>query len=460
MGRSLARTGLGFAASAVTVGLLVATSSTQPGAASVTVPDVTAPRVQAYVSALGAPDQLDPAQVVSRFRDPDARVSITPPAGWVRTPATALDRVSEEDTVEVARFQARLGDPALYAQPLPVTSGLLADATAVVLLSLVRDGSDLLRIDLGGLDPSTVKQLRGADAIDSETSYDGIVTFTRILVSRTTGRSAVIRGYVEIGARDAFSRAVLASIDSAVVESEGPNGARYVAPEPPPPPAPEPAAAPPDPSAGIRSEMIARARSMLGTPYVWGGNVAGLGMDCSSYISRAWGVSRYTTDSIGRVAVAITKDELLPGDAMNLETWRDPAGAGHMRMFDAWANAARTLVWVYEETPPRSVYRVVAYDDRYMPIRLIGLSGGGVAPLIVAPAPKPVATYAPRLATPRPTRTPRPTVTPTHTPTVTPTRTTVTARPSATRTSRPSATATPRRTTPRPSPTPRRTTAP
>ncbi|HVR89163.1 MAG TPA: hypothetical protein VHG53_06425 [Candidatus Limnocylindria bacterium] len=91
-------------------------------------------------------------------------------------------------------------------------------------------------------------------------------------------------------------------------------------------------------------------------------------------------------------------------------------------MFEAWANAAHTLVWVYEETPPRAVHRVVVYDDGSQPIRLDGLSGAGLAPLVPAPLPAPeqeLVPGAPRsLHTwmpppprpPRPARTPRPTV--------------------------------------------------
>jgi hypothetical protein len=156
---------------------------------------------------------------------------------------------------------------------------------------------------------------------------------------------------------------------------------------------------------------------MLNIPYVWGGNSTTNGMDCSAWLSRIWGVDRYSTDSIWQVSFQITKDELRPGDAINLTTGRDPKRLGHIRLFEAWANAAHTVMWVYEETPPRSVHRVVVYDDRYEPIRLFGLSGAGVA-LIVPGAPAPERTASPRpsqRATPRPTSrsTPRPTPRPT-----------------------------------------------
>src|SRR5207253_5757380 len=96
---------------------------------------------------------------------------------------------------------------------------------------------------------------------------------------------------------------------------------------------------------------------------------------------------------------------------MNMQIGRDPEGFGHIRLFEAWANEAHTLVWVYEETPPRAVHRVVVYDDRYQPIRLSGLSNAGAAPLVPAPAPAPEPTFVPTQlrnggATPRPTQRP------------------------------------------------------
>jgi hypothetical protein len=148
-------------------------------------------------------------------------------------------------------------------------------------------------------------------------------------------------------------------------------------------------------------------------------------MDCSAYVSAAWGVARYTTESIGWVSSAISKDQLRPGDAMNLTIGRDPERFGHIRLFEAWANEAHSLVWVYEETPPRAVHRVVVYDDRYQPIRLDGLSNAGAAPLVPAPAPElERPSYVPTQPrnswptapttrpTPRPVRTPRPVPTP------------------------------------------------
>ncbi|HEY3109406.1 MAG TPA: NlpC/P60 family protein [Chloroflexota bacterium] len=127
-------------------------------------------------------------------------------------------------------------------------------------------------------------------------------------------------------------------------------------------------------SAPSRQEILDRAGKLLGIPYVWGGNTP-RGLDCSSYVSRAWGVGRQTTDTLSNVADNISKDELRAGDAMNLPTWNDPHGYGHVRLFDRWADPARTKMWVYEETADtgNSVHRMIPYDARYQPMRLRGL---------------------------------------------------------------------------------------
>ncbi len=158
-------------------------------------------------------------------------------------------------------------------------------------------------------------------------------------------------------------------------------------------------------------------------------------------MSAAWGVDRYTTDSIWRVSSSIARAELRAGDALNLTTGRDPARFGHIRRFEAWANDAHSLLWVYEATPPRAVHRVIAYDDRYQPLRLDGLSSAG-AVVVVPGTPAPQRTFAAasflrpgptptqkRFASPRPTGRPTPPPPPTARPT---NRPAVTARPSPT----------------------------
>lgn len=134
-----------------------------------------------------------------------------------------------------------------------------------------------------------------------------------------------------------------------------------------------------------RQAILERATTMLGTPYLWGGN-SDDGLDCSAFVSKAWATTRrHTTDSLPWVATMIGKDELLPGDVLDLQTWEHAAGYGHVRIFAAWADAARTKMWTFEERYPQgAIYHVVSYDDHYTPLRYDPLfREGGTATLIL-----------------------------------------------------------------------------
>lgn len=117
-----------------------------------------------------------------------------------------------------------------------------------------------------------------------------------------------------------------------------------------------------------RSEIVATAEKLMGIPYVWGG-VQSSGLDCSAFVSKVWSVSRQTTDTLAHVSHPISKDELQAGDALNLTTAHDPEGDGHVRLFDRWADASHTQMYVYEETPPKSVHHVINWDPKYQPMR-------------------------------------------------------------------------------------------
>lgn len=126
-----------------------------------------------------------------------------------------------------------------------------------------------------------------------------------------------------------------------------------------------------------RKQILANAQDWLGLKYAWGGFTKA-GLDCSAYVSRAWGLfQHFTTDTIQQVSTPIGKEDLQPGDALNLPTWDDPQHFGHMRLFGGWANDQHTAFTSYEATDPLgSVKRVVAWDDRYHPIRFKGVIGG------------------------------------------------------------------------------------
>lgn len=389
-----------------------------------------------------------------RYQDPAAGLWVTPPVGWVKSPATALNPVSDppESVQEFARFQVRVGDPQLYAAPIPVTSGLVADATAVISIGVAREGSDILAMDRGARSSGTREfgSVPGFTTFDDEATYEGLHVLTRYLFSREGDRVLVVRAAAAETIWTDYAEELRAAIATFGGDAKGPNAPAPPPPPPPPPPAAEPA---PDPTMFVRNAILERAASVLGLRYVWGGNSLSDGMDCSAYVSWTWGVSRYTTDSIWNVSFPITKGELRSGDALNLTIGRDPRRLGHIRLFEAWANPERSAMWVYEETPPRVVHRVVAYDDRYQPIRLAGLSGAGEVRLIPG-TPAPAATARP--ATPRPAATQRPTAKPTVRATPRPA---TSARPSGSVTPRPSGSVTPTPTLVR-TPTPVPTTTP
>ena len=149
-----------------------------------------------------------------------------------------------------------------------------------------------------------------------------------------------------------------------------PNAEAASTPTPTPTPA-KAAAPPPKPPDPVKaSDVLKNAEKYIGVPYVYGG-FSPTGLDCSGYVSTIWQVTRHTTDNMSEVTRPISKDELLPGDALNYPL----AGAiGHIRIFDKWATADKALVWVYEATEPAVVHRVVPYDPRYLPVRRLNIT--------------------------------------------------------------------------------------
>ena len=379
------------------------------------------------------PDAPPLPLLAKNWTDDEWGLSIAPPAWWRRSPAESLNPVTEpaDPVFEVARFQLRLGDPSLYTQPVAPTRGLLTDAGAVISVGVARVGSGLI-----GATPEkweqTSRVVKDFVAMDEASSYDGLRTFTRYYFAKSTDRVVVVRFVADEDEWLNVRPALFSSLATVTADPAKANGPEAIL--PPPPPAPVFERALEDRSLAIRGEILSRAASMLNIPYVWGGNSTKSGMDCSAWLSRVWGVDRYSTDTIWRISLPITKSQLLPGDALNLTTGRDPKRLGHIRLFEAWANAARTVMWVYEETDPHSMHRAVVYDDRFQPIRLVGLSGAGLA-LIVPGTPAPERTATPRTPkpavkpTPRPTpkptprSTPKPTVSGTTSPRPTPTET-------------------------------------
>lgn len=78
--------------------------------------------------------------------------------------------------------------------------------------------------------------------------------------------------------------------------------------------------------------------------------------DCSGFVSMMWALSSsYTTRSLPKISHVITKAQLQSGDILNSANY-------HVVLFDAWADAAHTRYWGYEETPnPGATHRVIPY---------------------------------------------------------------------------------------------------
>jgi len=64
--------------------------------------------------------------------------------------------------------------------------------------------------------------------------------------------------------------------------------------------------------------------------------------DCSGYISMAWKLtSSRNTSTLDEVATRISWSALQPGDMI--------LRVGHVKLFEKWANTAKTSMWIYEE---------------------------------------------------------------------------------------------------------------
>src|SRR5438552_3692170 len=139
-----------------------------------------------------------PPLLANEWTDEEWGLAIAPPAWWRRSPAESLNPVTQpaDPIFEVARFQLRLGDPSLYAQPVAPTSGLLNDAGAVLSIGVARIGSGLI-----GAMPErweqTSRAVDGFVSTDEDSSYEGLRTFTRYYFAKSSGRVVVVRFFVD-----------------------------------------------------------------------------------------------------------------------------------------------------------------------------------------------------------------------------------------------------------------------
>jgi hypothetical protein len=123
---------------------------------------------------------------------------------------------------------------------------------------------------------------------------------------------------------------------------------------------------------------IARAKVWVdrGITYSQSTTYQGYRMDCSGYVSMAWGLAKpgYTTYTLPKVGKYIIKGALRPGDAL-----LDPNY--HVVLFEKWADSAHTSYWAYEESSSHNgaIHRIVPYPywagyGTYRPFRFYGMT--------------------------------------------------------------------------------------
>ena len=117
-----------------------------------------------------------------------------------------------------------------------------------------------------------------------------------------------------------------------------------------------------------RDEIMARARVWANAPRRYSQEdvdpESGYRLDCSGYLSMAWGLEPpgLTTVELPDLCRLIDRDDLRPGDALMVGGPGTDGDAGHAILFEAWADADRRRVSVFEQVGSRgTVHRVIDY---------------------------------------------------------------------------------------------------
>lgn len=84
-------------------------------------------------------------------------------------------------------------------------------------------------------------------------------------------------------------------------------------------------------------DIVAKAETALGTPYVWGGNSLTSGVDCSGLVQQVYAsfgidLPRTTYDQIG-VGASVPVNKLQPGDLLYFDTDKATKGADHVGIY-------------------------------------------------------------------------------------------------------------------------------
>jgi hypothetical protein len=139
-----------------------------------------------------------------------------------------------------------------------------------------------------------------------------------------------------------------------------------------------------------RHEIIARARLWADSPRPYSQEdydpVSGYRLDCSGYVSMAWRLAPPgpTTVDLPDICVRIVREELRPGDAVMLGGPGTDGDAGHVLLFESWADDEHTRLRAFEQVPAGTVYRVRSFplSPPYLPYRyrMVGERGSPARP--------------------------------------------------------------------------------
>ena len=108
--------------------------------------------------------------------------------------------------------------------------------------------------------------------------------------------------------------------------------------------------------AGVRGNSWVAAKVSYSQKRYYANGYGRYRTDCSGFVSMMWALSSsYTTRTLPKISYAITKAQLRSGDILN-------SPGNHVVLFDAWADAAHTRYWGYEETPGAgATHHVIPY---------------------------------------------------------------------------------------------------
>jgi hypothetical protein len=130
-----------------------------------------------------------------------------------------------------------------------------------------------------------------------------------------------------------------------------------------------------------REEILSRAESWLhpSVPYSQSAYQDGYRTDCSGYVSMAWETNgNFWTGDLNTIAVAISYDDLRPGDILLYHNWANPVKGSHVVLFDHWTDDVGGDFTIYEQAPPNTMHRLwsqAGYSrSLFRPFRYVNVS--------------------------------------------------------------------------------------